>query len=72
MLYKKTHRQYLREWRLDRKFKAGNRDKVYRVSIKLKPYITEGFIQIGGWRLIYMKGPRSGRLYDKDAFKWLD
>ena len=70
MLYKKIHRQYLREWRLDRKFRFRDNKEVYRVAIK--PYIDEGYIKIGGWRLIYMKGPRLGRLFDKDDFKWLD
>ena len=40
MLYKKIHRQYLREWRLGRKFKLDN-GEVYEVT--KEPFIDEGF-----------------------------
>lgn len=38
MLYKKIHRQYLREWKVGRKYKTSS-GKVYKVS--RKPYIEK-------------------------------
>lgn len=40
MLYKKIHRQYLREWRVGRKFKLDN-GLVYEIT--REPFICEGF-----------------------------
>lgn len=67
MLYKKIHRQYLREFRIGRKYKGKYTGKVYEIAVK--PYITKEYIQIGGWWLINFY---SGELYNKDVFEWLE
>ena len=62
MLYKKIHRQYLRKWRIGRKFKYNRH--VYEVT--KKPYIDieRGSIRIDNWHLILIPitGPSKGAL----------
>ena len=66
MLYKKIHRQYVREFRMGRRF----RYKGCRFEITGKPYIDFTFIWIAGcWELI---NTVSGRLWNKDRITWLD
>ena len=43
MLYKKIHRQYLREWRVGREFKYYNIHRVTR-----KPHIEGSYIWMDG------------------------
>ncbi len=83
MLYKKTHRQYLREWRLSRRFKHEECGNVYRIT--KEPYIDGRYITIEcidethygyDFSLIYMTGDSSGQFwYNKNNYSdvvWLD
>ena len=65
MLYKKVHRQHIREWRLGREFKI--RGEVDEVASG--PYTKGGFIWIGNWYLIHLL---SGKLKHKDDITWLN
>ena len=64
MLYKKVHRQYLRQFRVGRKFKCYG--FVYEIT-KEKPYIDikGGSIRIDHWYLILIAitGSGSGQLW---------
>ena len=66
MLYKKVHRQYLREWRVGRefKFKDSNVHKVIE-----KPYIRLFDICSDGWLLIVLI---TGRIMCAGNIEWLD
>ena len=44
MLYKKIHRQYLKEWRVGRKFKCKSRFGVFEITGK--PYIFGRHIRV--------------------------
>lgn len=60
MLYKKIHRQYVKEFRKGRKFKTK-----YTVSEVIgKPYIEEEgyYIGVDLFNLIFMRGPSKGIL----------
>lgn len=73
MLYKKVHRQHIREWRKGRKFKYNDRDEVCRIPFTAKPHIIEEFnILIEGWALICMYSPHLGKIVHKDRITWLD
>ena len=70
MLYKKIHRQYLREFKRGRKFKIRNincKGKVYEVT--KEPIIGRVAIWIDGMDLISFY---SGKIRYKDEFKWID
>lgn len=67
MLYKKIHRQYIREFRTGRKYKCMYSGKAYKVAEK--PYIKLGCIWLEGWRLTQFS---SGRLCNRDGFEWLE
>lgn len=71
MLYKKTHRRYLREFRKGRKFKVNG--NIYRVAEE-KPYIELGNIFIDGWCLIPIVGDCSGKVWYKFDYdlEWLN
>ena len=71
MLYKKTHRQYLREWRVGRKFKVNG--KVYEIT-KEEPFIEYGSIFVDGWCLIPIGGEYSGKVWYKFDYdlEWLN
>ena len=71
MLYKKIHRQYLREFWKGRKF------KYYPGTIIIKLYIKDGGIWLnrsydGDVLLISLHNPFKGIIGYKDAFKWLE
>ena len=71
MLYKKIHRQHLREFKRGRIFKIDN-DTKCEVE---KPYIDEecNAIYVRGtmsWRLIPMYGKYSGKLWLKNRITW--
>ena len=71
MLYKKTHRQYLREFKRGRKFKVNG--NIYRVA-KEKPYMKRSCIFgycicIDSWILISIS---SGKLWHTDDIKLLE
>lgn len=73
MLYKKIHRQHLREWRLGRKFKeAGN---VYKVTSKPRIRSRLSAIFVGcdncDCPLIFIKDPEKGIIRGKDI-EWKD
>ena len=74
MLYKKIHRQYLREWRIGRKFDIIN-GNVYEVT--KEPYIGEYYINvlIGNKNqrlyLIFKTGKYSGQLL-QNKITWID
>lgn len=68
MLYKKIHRQHLREFRKGRRFKRG-----YTVSeIIGKPYIEEKgyFVCVDLLNIIFMRGPNRGILIY--SVEWLE
>ena len=67
MLYKKIHRQYVREWRIGRKF--WYHYKVRKVTFK--PEVCEYFIRMDNFILIDTCGPRLGQIQKKDI-TWLD
>ena len=85
MLYKKVHRQYLREFRMGRKFRLNDGVK-YRIDTK--PFISsvgciavnllnltslfEGSPYSVYLELIYITDPRSGILQYKDKIIWCD
>ena len=78
MLYKKIHRQHLREWRVGRKFK-NEYDVVYEVASK--PYIEGLDYQIlvdrnDGYEMLLIPlcgGSLKGKLLHKSPIiKWLD
>ena len=85
MLYKKTYRQYLRKWKVGRRFRheeCGNCGNVYRVT--RKPYIDGRYITTDciderhyeyDFGLIYMTGDSSGQFwYNKNNYndvEWL-
>ena len=68
MLYKKIHRQYLRQLWKGRKFKYDG--EVYEVT--RKPYIEGSNIRTCCWRLISISGPYLGRLRYKNCITFLD
>ena len=76
MLYKKVHRQYLREFREGRKFKDNS--NIYEVT--RKPYINEDYIQIDvdngyfGDRCIAVIALYSGKMWYKykSDITWLE
>ena len=71
MLYKKIHRQFLREFRVGRKFKYGNSRVVHEVTSK--PRIEGDCIQVEGWYLIYIDGPYKYKgVYRGNNVVWLD
>ena len=70
MLYKKVHRQYLKEWRLGRKFKyLGSNDEVVVRKVTYEPTIVDSYICVNGVDLISFS---SGKIRYKDVFIWLD
>ena len=77
MLYKKIHRQFVKEFKKGREFKVG--DHVFKVTGK--PYIKDGciFSVVSGdndWPLIPLvdapKYPDKGERIDEDYIEWLD
>lgn len=78
MLYKKIHRQYLREFRIGRGYRYEN-ESVYRNRITRKPYINEDYIQIDvdneyfGDRCIALIALYSGKMWYKfKIITWVD
>lgn len=67
MLYKKIHRQYLREWKVGRKFKFDDENKVREVTEK--PYIR--LFSIGTDFLILISFG-SGRIMCDGNIEWID
>ena len=65
MLYKKVHRQYIRQFRIGRKFRFFG--DVHEVAEK--PYIENNTILVNGVDLIPLY---SGRLLNRSVFVWLD
>ena len=76
MLYKKVHRQHLREFRVGRDFKCKGR--MFKVSKELHIHKDSNPISIllGScnmrWFLIPIVGPCKGQLWNKDKITWLD
>lgn len=70
MLYKKIHRQFLRQWRLGRRFKLSSCGDVHEVVGKLYIDYNWHSIWLGGWCLINMLEEDSGRFW-LDV-EWLD
>ena len=60
MLYKKIHRQYLRQFRIGRWFKYKYSRTVYEVTSE--PHISQGCIWLEGYILIEFTGPYKGAL----------
>ena len=69
MLYKKIHRQHLREWKVGRRFKFEG--EVFEIiNEPVRDNYDEYIWGDGGdWHLISLK---SGRLYHKDGITWLN
>ena len=66
MLYKKIHRQHLRQWRIGRRFKIDG----YVDEVTGKPYIKRScYIWVGDWKVI---NTVSGQLWHEDEITWLD
>ena len=81
MLYKKVHRQYLRECKIGRKFRF--RGEVYKVTGKPFIYYSEGSICVkcsgpgnwDYWDLVVVNdfyGWSIGKRLDKDNIEWLN
>ena len=76
MLYKKVHRQFVREFKVGREFKC--KGHVFKVS--KEPYIHKDgnpiSILLGNcnlrWFLIPIVGPCKGQRWYKDNIEWLD
>ena len=70
MLYKKIHRQYVRQFKEGREYKKCIDSNYYKVcKVIYKPYIDDIFIRVDGWRLVHLP---SGQLCNRNVFKWLD
>lgn len=69
MLYKKTHRQYIREFWVGRKYRYRYNHEVRKIIFK--PEVCEYFIRVGNCILIDTRGPRLGQIQKKDI-TWLD
>lgn len=68
MLYKKVHRQYLREFRIERRFKyRSDSGKVYK--IKGVPKIGWYYIEVKPLILIKLA---TGEMFNKDMIEWLE
>ena len=71
MLYKKVHRQHIRQFWKGRKFRYNGGNMVGEVIGK--PYIESfGAIYVDVWCLIPIEGPYKGRMWRKDSIEWLD
>ena len=74
MLYKKVHRQYLRQFRIGRKFWYCG----FVHEVAKEPYISkkEECIYFNGdklrWYLIPLGGSSKGRLLNTCIFEWID
>ena len=77
MLYKKIHRQYLRQFRIGRTFRQYGRKNVLKIT---KLYITRGcyiYVSVSGdclppMSIIHMTGPWNGKLLYTDDITWLE
>ena len=67
MLYKKIHRQFVREFRIGRKYGFSGSNIQHRVNYK--PSVGRDFIWINELILIYFS---SGRIQYKDKIIWLN
>ncbi len=65
MLYKKTHRQYVKEFREGRQFWFKNE----LFTVITKPGIDRDFIWIDSWVLIDIT---TGQIKHKNNIEWLD
>ena len=70
MLYKKIHRQFLRECRIGRKYRSCSSGNVYVVTGK--PHIDSDSILADGWNVITIKGQDSGRIWNRSIFAWIE
>ena len=72
MLYKKIHRQYIREFWIGRKFILHG--ETYEITKKPRIGFCDRCINVnGGWPVIEIAGPHcSGKIKYKGAFVWLD
>ena len=67
MLYKKYHRQYVREFKKGRKFKYDGR--VYQIHTGIHIVMRVGSICVDSWCLIYIY---DGRFIGRDRITLLD
>ena len=77
MLYKKIHRQFLRQFRKGRKFKiihelTGNEEvqKIIRLYIEYDFIFAED--SVSKWYLIPITGRSSGQFLGRSNITWLD
>ncbi len=71
MLYKKIYRQYLREFRIGRKFKFYG--GVFKITEK--PRIEGNYIRVDDWDLISITGGGYRQMWfkgDREEITWLD
>ena len=81
MLYKKIHRQYLREWRKGREFRFDDSGEECEI-IRRGPYIRDNYIwadygdvdydDSDDLDLIHLTGPDLGQIWDKNDMIWLE
>lgn len=67
MLYKKIHRQHVRQFWMGRRFEY--RGDIYEITKKPRIGRGQSRVVVDGWFLISLG---SGRLCNRDVFKWLD
>ena len=67
MLYKKIHRQHLREFKRGRKFKING--NVYKIIEE--PNIKENCICVDIFNLMFMTGPYKG-IFRGNHIEWLE
>ena len=79
MLYKKAHRQYLREWRIGRRFRFYDDVNNWAYRITSEPYIKDNYIVIlRGSTYNTFNTFRAlidlydGKMYYKDKVVWLN
>lgn len=72
MLYKKIHRQFVRQFWVGRRY--WYRGEMYEITKKPHIGFCDKCINVdGGWPVIYIAGPRcSGKIQYKGAFVWLE
>lgn len=71
MLYKKIHRQFVRQFRVGRRYWHHD---IYEITKKPRINCRGTCILVdGGWPVIYIAGSRcSGKIQYKGAFGWID
>lgn len=73
MLYKKIHRQHLREWRIGRRFRFYDDVNNWAYKITSEPYIKDNYIVIlRGSTYNILIDLYDGKMCYKDKVVWLN